>query len=168
MFWSVCLCLQLMKGTVLAASSTYFIFSLGYLRYSDVYRYESGRCCSLPFLTFYVSRFSFYVNIFQLVRFSASSKHSKTPTIYWQIFVAHLWELSYCCFYFHDFCFPCGFFSMQLGIFLLQWLLQGSAMMTSSVTQVECVSVLMISVMEWQTVPMDPMNWTVVSYLQDP
>ena len=30
--------------------------------YKDVYRRESGRCCSLPFfLKFYLSRFSFYI-----------------------------------------------------------------------------------------------------------
>ena len=48
------LCLQLMKVTVLAESSVYFIFSLGSLRCSDVYRCESGRFCILPFfLTFF-------------------------------------------------------------------------------------------------------------------
>ena len=32
-----------------------FIFSPGYLRYCDVYRCESGRCCTLPFfLTFLI------------------------------------------------------------------------------------------------------------------
>ena len=38
-----------MKATVLAESSSYFIFSLGYLHYYDTYKCESGRCCSLPF-----------------------------------------------------------------------------------------------------------------------
>ena len=40
-----------------------FHLSLGYLRYCDVYRYESGRCHTLPFfLTFFIiSRFSFYI-----------------------------------------------------------------------------------------------------------
>ena len=48
-----CLHLQLMKATVLAESSSYFIFSPGYLHYEDVHRCESGRCHSLPFfLTF--------------------------------------------------------------------------------------------------------------------
>ena len=41
--------LQLMKATVLAESSIYFIFSPGSPRSSDVYRYESGRCRTLPF-----------------------------------------------------------------------------------------------------------------------
>ena len=41
-----------MKATVLDESS--FIFPLGSLRYADVYRHESGRCCTLPFfLTFF-------------------------------------------------------------------------------------------------------------------
>ena len=59
--------LQLMKATVLAQSSSYFIPSPGYLRYKDVYRCESGRCRSLrlflTFLSVYFSRFSFYINI---------------------------------------------------------------------------------------------------------
>ena len=38
-----------MKVTVLTGSSSYLIFSLGYLRCKDVYRRESTRCCSLPF-----------------------------------------------------------------------------------------------------------------------
>ena len=45
----VSLRLQLMKATVLAESSLYFIFSLGSLCSSHVYRHESGRCCTLPF-----------------------------------------------------------------------------------------------------------------------
>ena len=40
---------QLLQATVLAESSSYFFFSPGYLCYKDVYRRESGRCCSLPF-----------------------------------------------------------------------------------------------------------------------
>ena len=45
---------QLMKATVLAESSIlYLIFSLPSLRYRDVYRCESGRCRSLPFLAFF-------------------------------------------------------------------------------------------------------------------
>jgi hypothetical protein len=52
---SLHLCLQLMKATVLAESSSYLIFSPGYLRYWDVNRHESGRCHSLPFfLTFFI------------------------------------------------------------------------------------------------------------------
>ena len=43
----VSLLLQLMKATVLAESS--FIFSLGSLCYIDLYRCESGRCCTLSF-----------------------------------------------------------------------------------------------------------------------
>ena len=55
---------HLMKATVFALSSSYFIFSLGYLRYYDVYRCESVRCRSLLFfLSFYLSRFSFCINI---------------------------------------------------------------------------------------------------------
>ena len=61
----VSLRLQLMKATVLAES--YFIFSLGSTCYADVYRRESRRCCTLPFfltyfLSFHLSRFSFYIN----------------------------------------------------------------------------------------------------------
>ena len=52
-----------MKATVLTESSIYFIFLHGFLRSSDVYGHESGRCHSLRFfLTFYLSRFSFYIN----------------------------------------------------------------------------------------------------------
>ena len=48
--------LQLIEATVLAESSLYFIFSLGFFCSSDVYRHESGRCCTLPcFLTFFIS-----------------------------------------------------------------------------------------------------------------
>jgi len=39
--------LHLMKVTVLAENS--FIFSLGSLCYPDIYRCESGKCCTLPF-----------------------------------------------------------------------------------------------------------------------
>ena len=51
----------------LTGSSIYFIFSLGSLFCSDVYRHEPGRCCTLPFfltfiLSFHLSRFFFYVN----------------------------------------------------------------------------------------------------------
>ena len=43
-----------MKATGLAESSIlYFIFSLGSLCYSDIYRRESGRCHSSLFNTFY-------------------------------------------------------------------------------------------------------------------
>ena len=72
--------LQLMKAPVLAERSIlYFpffiiIFSSGSLHYSDVYRGESGRCCTPPFfLTFYHFTFpgflfiliiSFYINDF--------------------------------------------------------------------------------------------------------
>ena len=34
---------------LLAESSTYFIFSLGFLHQCDVYRCESGRCCTFSF-----------------------------------------------------------------------------------------------------------------------
>ena len=44
-----CLHLQLMKATVLAESSTYFIFSPGSLHSSNIYRCESGRWRILPF-----------------------------------------------------------------------------------------------------------------------
>jgi hypothetical protein len=45
-----------MKVTVLAESSSYFIFSPGDLRYEDYYRSESGRCWSLSFfLTFFIT-----------------------------------------------------------------------------------------------------------------
>ena len=41
---------ELMKTTVLAESSSlYFIFLPGSLRYSDVYRHESGRCLTFFF-----------------------------------------------------------------------------------------------------------------------
>ena len=48
--------LQLMKAMVLAESSIlYFVFSLGSLLYSDVYRCESGRYRTLPlFLSFFI------------------------------------------------------------------------------------------------------------------
>ena len=50
----VSLCLLLTKATVLAQSSSHFIFSSGYLRYCEVYIHESGRCRTLPlFLTFF-------------------------------------------------------------------------------------------------------------------
>ena len=53
----------------------YLIFSPGSLCYSDVYRCESGRCCTLPFvLTF--SRFSFYKKPFG----------NKVPYINWFTF----------------------------------------------------------------------------------
>ena len=46
---------QLMNATVLAESS--FIFQLDSLRYTDVYRCESGRCRTLPFfLTFFTKK----------------------------------------------------------------------------------------------------------------
>ena len=45
-----CRLLQLMEVTVLAASSLYFIFSPGSLRSSNVYKCESGRCRTVPFL----------------------------------------------------------------------------------------------------------------------
>ena len=46
---------QLMKATVLAEISMYFIFSPGYLCSSDVYRRDSGRCRTIPFfLTFFI------------------------------------------------------------------------------------------------------------------
>ena len=64
----VILRIQMIKVTVLAESSIlYFMFSPGSLRSSDVYRRESGRCCTLPFfltfLSFHLSRFSFYITI---------------------------------------------------------------------------------------------------------
>ena len=51
------------------------VFTLIFLCCADVYRYESGRCCTLlPFLTyflsFHLSRFSFYINIYVNTRFS--------------------------------------------------------------------------------------------------
>jgi hypothetical protein len=50
------LCLQLMKTTVLAESSLYFIFSPGCLLSSDIYRRVSGRHHTPPlfFLTFFI------------------------------------------------------------------------------------------------------------------
>jgi hypothetical protein len=58
---------MLMKATVLAESSSYFIFSPGYLRYCDVYRCESVRCHTLPFfLTFFLSN-SVYVYVFLVI-----------------------------------------------------------------------------------------------------
>ena len=53
------LLLQLMKATVLAESSIlYFIFSLGSLHYSDVFP------SFYHFLSFHLSRCSFYINTF--------------------------------------------------------------------------------------------------------
>ena len=62
------LLLQMMKATALAESS--FIFSSGSICYEDVYRRESSRCRTFPFfskyfLSFHLSRFSFYFNILQ-------------------------------------------------------------------------------------------------------
>ena len=43
------------ESHVLAEISLYLIFSLGSFCPSDVYRHESGRCCTLPFfLTFFI------------------------------------------------------------------------------------------------------------------
>ena len=60
----VSLRLQLMKFRVLVKTLLYFIFSLGSLRSSDIYRHESGRCCTLPFfLKFFLEtliRWSWY------------------------------------------------------------------------------------------------------------
>ena len=51
----VSLRLQLMKATMLAESSLNFIFSLGSLCYSDVYKHVSGSGRTLPFfLTFFI------------------------------------------------------------------------------------------------------------------
>ena len=65
-----------MKAIVLGSSSIlYFIFSPGSLHYGNVYRHESGRCHTLPFfyhfLSFHLSRFSFYTNL-HLLEFSVS------------------------------------------------------------------------------------------------
>ena len=61
--------LKLMKATVLAESSLYFIFSPGYLHYYDVYRHESGRCHCFPlFLTFYY--YYYYYYYYYIVLFS--------------------------------------------------------------------------------------------------
>ena len=46
---------ELMKATVLAESSIYFIFSPGYLCSSKFYRHESGRCHALPFFLQFLS-----------------------------------------------------------------------------------------------------------------
>ena len=51
--------LQLMKATVLAESSIYFIFSPDSLHSSNVFRYESGRCRSLPFVLRFFYNFTF-------------------------------------------------------------------------------------------------------------
>ena len=64
------LCLQLMKATVLAESSIlYFIFSPDSLYYSDVYRFEQVGVAHFPsfqhFLSFHLSRFSFYTKIYE-------------------------------------------------------------------------------------------------------
>ena len=51
--------LQLIKATVLAESSLYFIFSPGSLQYNDAYRHESSRCHTLPFfLTDYFTNYT--------------------------------------------------------------------------------------------------------------
>ena len=47
--------LQLMKATMLAESSTYFIFSPGSLHSRDVYRRESGRRCTCSFFLTFLS-----------------------------------------------------------------------------------------------------------------
>ena len=63
----VSLPLKLIKAAVLAESSSFMHFHRD-LSALAVYRHESGRCCSLSFilidfLSFYLSRFSFYINI---------------------------------------------------------------------------------------------------------
>ena len=51
-----------MKATVLAESSSFFIFSTSYLRYQDG---QSGRCRFLPsFLTFFINMFCLSVLVF--------------------------------------------------------------------------------------------------------
>ena len=65
--------LQLMKATVLAESSIHFIFSQSSFCPSNVYRHESGRCCTLPFfLTFFICSFK----ILYALRQSADKCHS--------------------------------------------------------------------------------------------
>jgi hypothetical protein len=56
--------LQLMKATVLAESSIYFIFSL---RSSDVYRHESGKSRTLPFFLNFFCHFTFLCFSFILI-----------------------------------------------------------------------------------------------------
>ena len=48
-----------MKAIVLAENSVSYYFSLDSLGYSDVYRCESGRCCTL-----FIISFTFYINTF--------------------------------------------------------------------------------------------------------
>jgi hypothetical protein len=62
--------LKLIKATVLAESSLYFIFSLGALHSSDIYRCESGRCHTLPFfLAFFYQLFNFTAVLKSLIRY---------------------------------------------------------------------------------------------------
>ena len=66
--------LQLVKATVLAESSTYFVYSPGSLCSSGVHKHESYRCHTLPlfltfFLSFHFSMFSFYINIVNSILF---------------------------------------------------------------------------------------------------
>ena len=63
------LLLQLMKVTVVARAPGFIYFFLQSLHSMAVCRHASGRCCSLFsfliffFLSFHLSRFSFYINI---------------------------------------------------------------------------------------------------------
>ena len=76
----VSLRLQLMKATVLAESSSYFIFSPGYLPYYNVYRCESGRCCLFPFFLTLIILLTFqvflYINILISFNYKWESVHN--------------------------------------------------------------------------------------------
>ena len=80
--------------------SIYFIVSLGSLRSSDVCRCESGRCCTLSiFLSFQLSRFSFYINIdLHFVSSTCSVTQHHLCSVYeWQIRVSTKSKCITCC-----------------------------------------------------------------------
>ena len=75
-----------MKATVLAESSSYFLFCLGYLRYVHVYRRESGRCRSFPFFLKFFIIISFLV--FLLCQHCFNNTFFVFATICWLILMA--------------------------------------------------------------------------------
>ena len=85
----------MIKATVLAESSIYFIFSHSSLCSSNVYRCESGRYHSLPFfltfLSFLLSRFSFYINIMGII----SIKNILTSSLMRHVYIQGVQGVTY-------------------------------------------------------------------------
>jgi len=71
-------------NTVLAERSLYFIFSLDSFCSNDIYRRESDRCRTLlfflTFLSFHLSQFSYYVNIFHVFK---CAFHPEISSFFW-------------------------------------------------------------------------------------